>query len=945
MLNEKQLEVVNCIEGPVVVLAGPGTGKTKTLIERVINLLVNKKVAPDKIMLTTFTNKATKELEIRINERLKELNEDIDISGMYLGTMHSIWIRLIRENIFYSNFFDAFEVMSGDYEQHFFIYSRLKEYKKIENYKEFFSNVSKYKACNTNWEKSKFLKEKINAYNESAIDIKSIETTDKYIIFLKEAYKLYEKFLFENNIVDFAYLQIEFLNMISNSEEFFNIINNKFDYIMVDEYQDSNRVQEKILLAISKKKKNICVVGDEDQSIYRFRGASAKNIIDFRNKFSEDECKLIILNKNYRSVQSIVEFNNSWINSFGNWKGNRFEKNIISMKEELTNNVYSIFGKNISENVKNTVTFIKKIKDESIVTNYNQIAILFSDFRGTTPIKLKEALEKANIDVCFSRGKNFFENKEIKVTLGLILGIFKEYFYKSKNIEILKEERNTEKEDKIKKEVFKEYLFECLDLAKEEVKKDRELYDYIKKVIENMKDYSWDSLNELFYEFFKFSYYKEILKNENNLKEKANHNLSILSKLFKSFQKYIDYKKISFNKLDDSNNLEENFPFVRYFFDIYIDILKNSRVEEIENEEDIPSNCIPFLSIHQSKGLEFPVVIVFSLDKSPRILDYSSTENSIDRMLNSKEEVSEQEKEYHDFYRKYYVAFTRAQKLLVLSSYEKGVAEVFKNSFYSNPSVNSMKYDLKEIRVDNIIEKEDKRIFSYTTDISIYKNCPQRYYFIREKSYATYFKKEFNLGIIAHKVIEYINKLPLYEINKINEEFIEKIVKNVYKFQKEKVDENFKRIVELVKKYVENEKENFKYIKGSEVSEYSVENSYILYGELDLILEKDDYIEIIDFKTGKYRENNIYNENYKEQLSLYKYLLQKKYNKEIKTSLYYLEEDEPKKEILITNEDFEKNYQNVDEIAQNILAKKFDKIVYNENLCERCEFKNYCWGK
>ena len=96
MLNEKQLEVVNCTEGPVVVLAGPGTGKTKTLIERVINLLVNKKVAPDKIMLTTFTNKATKELEIRINERLKELNEDIDISGMYLGTMHSIWIRLIR---------------------------------------------------------------------------------------------------------------------------------------------------------------------------------------------------------------------------------------------------------------------------------------------------------------------------------------------------------------------------------------------------------------------------------------------------------------------------------------------------------------------------------------------------------------------------------------------------------------------------------------------------------------------------------------------------------------------------------------------------------------------------------------------------------------------------------------------------------------------------------
>ena len=103
MLNEKQLEAVNTTEGPVVVVAGPGTGKTKTLIERVVNILVNKKVDANRIMLTTFTNKAARELEIRINEKLKELNENIDISDMYLGTMHSIWARLIEENISYSN--------------------------------------------------------------------------------------------------------------------------------------------------------------------------------------------------------------------------------------------------------------------------------------------------------------------------------------------------------------------------------------------------------------------------------------------------------------------------------------------------------------------------------------------------------------------------------------------------------------------------------------------------------------------------------------------------------------------------------------------------------------------------------------------------------------------------------------------------------------------------
>jgi len=133
-LNERQLEAVNTVKGPVVIIAGPGTGKTKTLVERTVNILVNEKVEAKKIMITTFTNKAARELELRINESLEKANVNIDISDMYIGTMHSIWTRLIEENITYSDFFDNFELMSGDYEQHFFIYSRLKEYKEVEIY-------------------------------------------------------------------------------------------------------------------------------------------------------------------------------------------------------------------------------------------------------------------------------------------------------------------------------------------------------------------------------------------------------------------------------------------------------------------------------------------------------------------------------------------------------------------------------------------------------------------------------------------------------------------------------------------------------------------------------------------------------------------------------------------------------------------------------------------
>ena len=917
-LNERQLEAVNTVKGPVVIIAGPGTGKTKTLVERTVNILVNEKVEAKKIMITTFTNKAARELELRINESLEKANVNIDISDMYIGTMHSIWTRLIEENITYSDFFDNFELMSGDYEQHFFIYSRLKEYKKLEDYQKFFDNLSnntgKYQG---DWARSSFLKNKINDLNENAIDIENIQTSDVYINFIKEAYKLYIKQLYEANIVDFSYLQVEFFNMLVKHKEFLEKISHNFEYIMVDEYQDSNKIQEKILLLISKARKNICVVGDEDQSIYRFRGASSENILNFPKHFDEDECKIIILEENYRSVTDIVEFNNKWISSI-DWQGNRFDKNIVSMRDTdiLGKNVFHISGKTMDENIKNTVIFIKKLKQHNKITNYNQIAVLFANFKNNSAKKLEVALKKENIEVYSPRTKVFFEMYEIKLTLGIILACFKKYF----------------PEDSID-----EYLTECVDFARLEIKKDNEFLAWIKEKIENISEESFDSLNEIFYEFLNFTYYKNVLNEETPVDSRANHNLAILSKIFKNFQKYVHYRKIT---------SEDDFSVVKYFFTGYLDILKESRVDEIFSEEDYPNECIPFLTIHQSKGLEFPVVIVFSLNSKPNRYedDDISRQTSIDRLINSSSKLSENDKEKFDFYRKFYVAFSRAKNLLVLSSYEMGVSENFKPFFYSIRGVNSLQFDINEVNLDEVTKKDERKIISYTTDIAPYRHCPMKYYLVREKEYSTFSKKIFNLGIITHKAIEHINKLFLQKKNPfLDNEYIENLIKNIYRFQNIDLDDNSERIMSIVKKYIEDEKDNFEYIKKVEASEFRIENDYILYGQIDLILEDENEIQIIDFKTGKYNEFEE-SSNYRQQLSLYKLLLQNKYDKEIKTYLYYLEEDEPKKEILITEEELEKDFENINKTTQDILDKKFSKIPYNHNICSICEFKNYCWG-
>lgn len=923
MLNEKQLEAVNTTEGPVVVVAGPGTGKTKTLIERVVNILVNKKVDANRIMLTTFTNKAAKELEIRINEKLKELNENIDISDMYLGTMHSIWTRLIEENISYSNFFDGFTLMSGNYEQHFFIFSRLKEYRNLKDYQSFFDNLSynddgkdKEKKYGSNWQKSSFIRDKINDLNENAIDIENIKTEDKYINFIKEAYKLYEHQLFQANTLDFSYLQVEFLNMLIKSPDFLNKINEKFDYIMVDEYQDSNRIQEKILFLISREKKNICVVGDEDQSIYRFRGASAENILNFPKKFAKDECKVIILEKNYRSVNDIVQFNNSWIKDI-DWADNRYDKNIISMREEdiFSSNVYHISGKNISENIRNTVAFIKKLKANKKITNYNQVAVLFSRFTGRTPKELEEALKKENIEVYSPRTKQFFEMYEIKVALGTVLGYFKKYFPAG---------------------IDDKYLNECLDSARIEIKKDKKFKLWIKDKILNISSMSFESFNEILYELFEFDYYKNILKEHDASTARASHNLSLLTKIFKNYQKYVHYKKIT---------VEDNFNIARYFFDGYMKILRRARIDEIFSAEDYPNDCIPFLTIHQAKGLEFPVVIVFSLDSKPEIDKDFSKQTSLDRLVNTNSKISEIDKERFDFYRKFYVAFTRAKNLLVLSSYELGVSEKFKNFFFSVSSVNSLKFDIDTVKLDKFDEKKDKKIISYTTDISVYNLCPRKYWFIREKEYSTFEKRRLAFGNIIHKAIEHINKLFITRgnIKILDDAYIENLVKNIYKFENIDLDQDFQKAILLIKKYIDREKENFKYMKKVEASEYRVEEDYMLYGKIDLVLEDENNISIIDFKTGKYKEEK--NSNYREQLSLYKLLLQNKTKKNILTFLYYLEEDEPKKEILITDEELQEDFTAVNLTVENILNEKFLKIPYDENICEACEFRFYCWGE
>ena len=295
--NEGQKAAISTSDGPVLITAGPGTGKTYTLVQRAIYLIQEKGVKPEQIMMATFTEKAAKELITRITNELSDRNIVVNVNEMYIGTFPSLCLRII------------------------------KEFRSIPNVDTLFPSGA--------WKMAQEICVYVNNLLEELVepeDLKKDNNSDIQILgYVLETYK---NILAENNLVDFASIQTEAFRLLKDNPDILNELQNKLQYIMIDEYQDTNYIQEQIVFLLGGEKKNICVVGDDDQGLYRFRGATIRNILEFPSKFDDGECKIIQLVVNYRSNSDIVDFYNKWMETtdgakfkFG-WDKFRYQKKI-----------------------------------------------------------------------------------------------------------------------------------------------------------------------------------------------------------------------------------------------------------------------------------------------------------------------------------------------------------------------------------------------------------------------------------------------------------------------------------------------------------------------------------------------------------------------------------------------------------------------------------------
>ncbi len=382
-LNDAQKEAVMHLEGPLLIVAGAGSGKTKVLTSRIANIIKEKKAFPNQILAVTFTNKAAKEMQNRVSQILGSTAVGLS----WLGTFHSICAKLLRKHASAANLNSNFTIVDTDDQIRL-----IKNICKAENVDIKQLSPRFILAIIDRWKNKGFYP------NEVVVNKK-----DLYEKTILPLYKIYQQKLIDLNSCDFGDLILHAVKILEFNSDIKEIYSKNFKYILVDEYQDTNFIQSKWLNLLSEKNKNICCVGDDDQSIYSWRGAEIKNFLEFDQVYKNT--KVIRLEQNYRSSQNILNVASNLISN----NQNRVGKTLITNMDEGDLVKLNCFKNGKDEAVGISDEIEKNIKKK---ISYNNIAILVRAIFQTR--EFEERFLKVGMPYRILGGTKFYERAEIK---------------------------------------------------------------------------------------------------------------------------------------------------------------------------------------------------------------------------------------------------------------------------------------------------------------------------------------------------------------------------------------------------------------------------------------------------------------------------------------------------------------------------------------------------
>ena len=637
-MNDRQAEAVQTTEGPLLIMAGAGSGKTRVLTHRIAYLIDEKMVNPWNILAITFTNKAAREMK----ERAYNLNPATQ--DCLIATFHSMCVRILRRDADHIGYNRNFTIVDPG-EQRTLMKRILKQL-----------NLDPKK-----WNERTILGTISNAKNDLIDDVAyAAQAGDMYMQIVAQCYTAYQKELRQSESVDFDDLIMLILRLFDQNPDVLTYYQQKFQYIHVDEYQDTNHAQYQLVKLLASRFKNICVVGDADQSIYGWRGADMQNILDFEKDYPQ--AKIVLLEENYRSTKTILQAANEVIKN----NKNRRPKNLWTRNAGGEQIVYYRADDELDEAV-----FVARTIDElSRSQNFlhKDFAVLYRTNAQSRTIE--EALLKSNIPYPMVGGTKFYSRKEIRdiiAYLNLIANLSDNISFER----IINEPKRGIGPGTVEKirDFANMQNMSMLDasanimLSGIKGKAAQSIWDFANMILDLREQLDQLTITELVEAILEKTGYVDILNAQATLESKARvENIEEFLSVTKNFDD-------TFDVAEEETGLDK---LSRFLNDLALIADTDSGSQETSE--------VTLMTLHAAKGLEFPVVFLIGMEENVFPLS---------RAAEDQDELEEER-------RLAYVGITRAEKILYLTNANSRL--LFGRTNYNRPTrfINEISSDLLE---------------------------------------------------------------------------------------------------------------------------------------------------------------------------------------------------------------------------------------------------------
>ncbi len=954
-LNKEQKEAVLHGKGPLLIVAGAGTGKTTVITQRIVNLIETKLAKPEEILAVTFTEKAAFEMEERVDKLLEYGYVDL-----WISTFHAFCEKVLRENALDIGLPPNFKMLDGTSA---WLLARqnldkfnLKYYKSLGNPTKFIQAlISHFSHC-------KDQEVYPENYLEYANSLKTTEspTEDQEIERIKEvavAYQAYQQILLENSSLDFGDLINYCLKLFKERPLILKKYRQKFKYILVDEFQDTNWAQYELIKLLAEPNNNLTVCADDDQAIYRWRGASFSNIIKFKEDFPSEArtpsndgatLKQVSLVQNYRSGQNILDQSYNFIKQND---PDRLEFRIKINKKLVSNikdngTIEHIHCKTLDQEVGQVIKKILEIKKTDKSVLFNDFAILVRANDSAAPFV--RALERAQLPYQFLASRGLY-SKTIILDIISYFKLLDNYHegiatYRILSLPFLEIDNTdistiTQYSHKKTKSLF-ESLHE-LPLITGVSKHAQEKVAFILSLIEKHSQDARDKgVSEILINFLVDFGYLDYIKED---QEK----IDLVNQFLKKTKQF------------EENNLE---PSLKNFMEQMTLEIESGEEGKLEFDPDQGPDMIKVMTIHGAKGLEFKYVFLVNMvDRrfpTDQRKDPIELPEALIKDIKPTGDIHLQEER-----RLCYVAMTRAKKGLYFTSAEdyggqrrKKLSRFLTEMAYSQEempahSVQPTRLALRDSPIPNPSVRKHILPASYFpshfsfSQLSIFEKCPLQYKFQYILKIPQKGKAVFSFGSTIHNTFyEFLNstgkKKTLKNLEEIyGRNWIDEWYEN--KKQKEDYRKNGERIIKNFYENYSKKQPQLLEINGTLALETPFNlkiGEDTIYGRIDRIDNNNGEIEIIDYKTGKPKDKLTPEE--KEQLLIYQMAAQEVLGiKPQKLTYHYLEEDK-KVSFLGTDLEIENLRTKIKEIIKKIKNNDFSAIPGYH--CEYCDFKDLC---